>query len=156
MGALHAEERANLRSKVAALKAKLDNLIQSNETAPDLEKMDRKELVIDFETRDLLQEENEERVETVRDDTRFKNLGYDLIASRIKKEAWSSMTVQGKTITPFNGEAEHCRSLVSFPIRKRSRAEKSKLASVRMLRSVERAEVVMALNNPEPTKDTDM
>jgi len=140
--ALHAEERANLRSKVAALKAKLDNLIQSNETAPDLEKMDRKELVIDFETRDLLQEENEERVETVRDDTRFKNLGYDLIASRIKKEAWSSMTVQGKTITPFNGEVEHCRSLVSFPIRKRSRAEKSKLASVRMLRSVERAEML--------------
>ena len=57
--ALHAEERANLRSKVAGLKAKLDNLIQSNETAPDLEKMDRKELVIDFETRDELMAENE-------------------------------------------------------------------------------------------------
>merc|ERR1719389_1539568 len=84
--ALHAEERANLRSKVAALKAKLDNLIQSNETAPDLEKMDRKELVIDFETRDELMAENDSRVQAVRDETRYKNLGYDLIANRIKKE----------------------------------------------------------------------
>merc|ERR1719158_1199022 len=61
--ALHAEERATLRSKVAGLKAKLDNLIQSNETAPDLEKMDRKELVIDFEARDELMAENNKRVE---------------------------------------------------------------------------------------------
>jgi len=139
--ALHAEERANLRSKVAALKAKLDNLIQSNETAPDLEKMDRKELVIDFETRDELMAQNDKRVEEVVEDTRFKNLGYDLVASRIKKECWSSMEVQGKVIMPFRNVVEgHACNVVSFPIRKRSRAEKTKLANVRMLRCVERAE----------------
>lgn len=139
--ALHAEERSNLRSKVAALKAKLDNLIQSNETAPDLEKMDRKELVIDFETRDQLMAENQKRVDEVKEDTRYKNLGYDLIASRIKKEAWLAMEVQGKTIMPFKNADGHAYNVSSFPLRKRTRAEKSKLANVRMLRCVERAEM---------------
>eukprot|EP00658_Telonema_sp_P-2_P005332 TRINITY_DN11996_c0_g1_i1.p1 TRINITY_DN11996_c0_g1~~TRINITY_DN11996_c0_g1_i1.p1 ORF type:complete len:1325 (+),score=467.71 TRINITY_DN11996_c0_g1_i1:92-4066(+) len=139
--ALHAEERANLRSKVAALKAKLDNLIQSNETAPDLEKMDRKELVIDFETRDELVAENDSRVADVKQDTRYKNLGFDLIASRIKKECWTSMEVQGKTIKPFKNVDGSEYNVVSFPIRKRTRAEKGRLANVRMLRCVERAEM---------------
>jgi len=135
--ALHAEERANLRSKVAGLKAKLDNLIQSNETAPDLEKMDRKELVIDFETRDELMAENDTRVQEVRDETRYKNLGYDLIASRIKKEAWDSMQDQGKLIVPFKTGYSVC----SFPIRKRLRSEKQRLAQIRNLRCVEKAEM---------------
>eukprot|EP00656_Telonema_subtile_P054382 TRINITY_DN8121_c0_g1_i3.p1 TRINITY_DN8121_c0_g1~~TRINITY_DN8121_c0_g1_i3.p1 ORF type:complete len:1201 (+),score=415.05 TRINITY_DN8121_c0_g1_i3:70-3672(+) len=139
--ALHAEERANIRSRVAALKTKLDNLIQSNETAPDLEKMDRKELVIDFETRDQLVAENQQRVDKVKEETRHMNLGYDLIASRIKKEAWSSMAVQGKVIMPFHNSDGSMFDVASFPLRKRTRAEKSKLANVRMLRCVERAEM---------------
>lgn len=135
--ALHAEERANLRSKVAGLKAKLDNLIQSNETAPDLEKMDRKELVIDFETRDELMAENEARVQEVRNETRYKNLGYDLIASRIKKECWDSVDEQGKLIVPFKSGYSVC----SFPVRKRSRYEKQRLTQIRSLRCVEKAEM---------------
>jgi len=135
--ALHAEERANLRSKVAGLKAKLDNLIQSNETAPDLEKMDRKELVIDFETRDQLMAENDARVETVRNETRYKNLGYDLIANRIKKECWVSMGEQGKSIIPFKNGC----SVTSFPIKKQPPAERQRLNQIRMLRSVEKAEM---------------
>jgi len=137
--ALHAEERANLRSQVASLKAKLDNLIQSNETAPDLEKMDRKELVIDFETRDQLMAENEARVQAVRDATRFTNLGYDLIASRIKREAWNSMedNGQGKIVVPFKSG----NKVSSFPIRKKTAEEKRRLAQVRGLRCVEKAEM---------------
>lgn len=118
--------KSELRQEIGQLREKLLAMISANEQAPDLEKLDREEFILDMEEHDRLQAEKEELIRQVsfplpyllsfpilltlpspsdiihsaqvREEIELSNLAKMYLREQIKRECWDSMTAKGKVI----------------------------------------------------------
>lgn len=95
---------------------KVLNLIKTNETLPDIEKLDRSEFILDLEEHQKHQTEEAELIAKVNNPTKTslplctsynnkvrEEVNMDILAQMylrelIKQECWDSMTVKGKVL----------------------------------------------------------
>eukprot|EP00741_Cyanophora_paradoxa_P008713 tig00001371_g8435.t1 len=139
--AQHAAARKRRAEAVRALRGRLQEVVRRNETLPDLERMDRREFVVDTAARDALAAQTVEEVGRVREETGLENVARELVASRIREECWDSMEVKGAAIVGFGGTLQ----VANFPVRRLSERERSALRAARALRRAERAEMLERL-----------
>ncbi|CAN0362423.1 unnamed protein product [Pylaiella littoralis] len=126
------------RKVVGEFKQRLARLIDKNETLPELEKMERSEFVVDVAGRDRKVAANEAAAKKLGEDIRKRNLGKELIGSRIRIECWDSMEVQKKEVWRIQPDGVFVEN---FAIRRRSPEELARIAKVKQLRALELRDV---------------
>jgi len=140
MDSLHDEYRgksSELRTTVQDLSARLSVLLQRNDAAQELEKMDRSEFVVDLQGKDELlqriaQEENE-----LRQEFEFKNLKNELVAARIRVVCWDSMETHSRRLLPFQPELSTKVYLPSYAVKRCTEKQIRDLDRVRRIRVIE-------------------
>lgn len=125
--------RDKTRTEVNSIRDRLLALLERNEKAPDLEKMQREEFVIDLKAKEEQEKKNSEDARFVREDIQNNDLSVDLVTERIKTECWDSMAVQGCEVHALKSG----RILRNFPIRKSNPEEKTLMKKVEMARKIE-------------------
>lgn len=73
-------------------------MIEANEEAPDIEKMDRQEFVLDTDELQHHKEEVEKQTSAVRDEMEMADLEKMYLRELIKKECWDDMAVKGRSV----------------------------------------------------------
>ncbi|CAM9308631.1 unnamed protein product [Ectocarpus sp. 4 AP-2014] len=126
------------RKVVGEFKERLARIIEKNETLPELEKMERSEFVVDVAGRDRKVAANEAAAKKLGEDIRTRNLGKELIASRIKIECWDSMEVQKKQVWRIQPDGVFVEN---FAIRRRSPEELALINKVKQMRALELRDV---------------
>ncbi|CBJ28164.1 conserved unknown protein [Ectocarpus siliculosus] len=126
------------RKVVGEFKERLARIIEKNETLPELEKMERSEFVVDVAGRDRKIDANEAAAKKLGEDIRTRNLGKELIASRIKIECWDSMEVQKKQVWRIQPDGVFVEN---FAIRRRSPEELALINKVKQMRALELRDV---------------
>ncbi|CAM9331513.1 unnamed protein product [Ectocarpus sp. 6 AP-2014] len=126
------------RKVVGEFKERLARIIEKNETLPKLEKMERSEFVVDVAGRDRKIDANEAAAKKLGEDIRTRNLGKELIASRIKIECWDSMEVQKKQVWRIQPDGVFVEN---FAIRRRSPEELALINKVKQMRALELRDV---------------
>ena len=127
--------KSELRQEIGQLREKLLAMISANEQAPDLEKLDREEFILDMEEHDRLQAEKEELIRQVsfplpyllsfpipltlpslsviihsaqvREEIELSTLAKMYLREQIKRECWDSMTTKGKVIKVRTCRLDH-------------------------------------------------
>ena len=61
----YADCKSELRREIGQLRGRLLEMIDSNEGAPDLERLDREEFILDMEQHDRLQAEEDQQIQQV-------------------------------------------------------------------------------------------
>ena len=132
----HREVKEKLMSDVELLRERFLALLERNKEVDELERLERKEFIIDQEEYEKLLAESAEAVQAVAEEVKFTSLGYQLIWDRIKKEMHESMDARQETLSSFT--APTC--VKSIPIRKMGKAEETRLTHIRSLRRTEMIE----------------
>jgi hypothetical protein len=73
-----------LKQKLAAIKEKLNRLIQRNAMLPDMERIDKSEFIVNYEKRDSMIQESDLKVNEIRQEIALQNLKKRVIRNRIK------------------------------------------------------------------------
>lgn len=128
-----------LDNKLTDLRDRIKFLIQENETASEIEAIDREEFVIDFEERDRLMVSADEKVRAVREILEQDNLKKRVICKRLKNEFWNSMNVIGQSVVSFNNDALTGNKITvpNYPIRKQTEYEIKMAYRIKLLRRVQ-------------------
>merc|ERR1711881_310370 len=87
--------------KLAELREQYEELVAQNESATDLEKLTNDDLIADPAEQSRVLREIEKDVETVHEDIKFQNLGYQLIRRRIKDLCWETSLAKGAVMKGF-------------------------------------------------------
>ncbi|CAI8036584.1 Cilia- and flagella-associated protein 43 [Geodia barretti] len=132
----YADCKSELRREIGQLRGRLLEMIDSNEGAPDLERLDREEFILDMEQHDRLQAEEDQQIQQVKEEIQLSSLAKMFLRQQIKSECWDSMAVKGKIIKAFRGSLE----VSNYPMMSRSENEVRELARVKTLRTVEQAD----------------
>eukprot|EP01029_Cantina_marsupialis_P009615 TRINITY_DN2234_c0_g2_i1.p1 TRINITY_DN2234_c0_g2~~TRINITY_DN2234_c0_g2_i1.p1 ORF type:complete len:1193 (+),score=395.34 TRINITY_DN2234_c0_g2_i1:81-3659(+) len=98
---IHEQAQSNIRFGITNVATKLQEMLQRNEQAPELERLDRKDFCIDFDRRDRLQTQNKQRAAELRETIEKSNLRNDIIRDRIKREFWDVAAVKRREIKSF-------------------------------------------------------
>jgi len=86
-------KRSERRVLINSLQQRLQDLLERNNSVPELEKLDREEFVIDLRGRDNVGDKYDKLAISLREKFEREIKGRDLIYSRIKKECWDSTKV---------------------------------------------------------------
>ena len=73
-------------------------MIEANEEAPDIEKLDRQEFVLDTDELQRHKEEVERQTGAVREEMEMANLEKMYLRELIKKQCWDKMAVKGRSV----------------------------------------------------------
>lgn len=122
------------RNAVAELAKQLQGLLQANNSAPDIEKMDRDEFVIDLTRRDATVEANKAQAAKVRSENQANDAVRDLVTTRIRHHCVDTMEVQAQEVHAL--QKAHC-IVANFPIRKLDGKEAAKADRLKRLRVLE-------------------
>lgn len=76
--------RTSIEGKINSVREKIVQLMQKNESLPELERLDRQEFIIDYEERDRLKALADQRVEQVRKDIEEENMKKRVVRNRLK------------------------------------------------------------------------
>lgn len=128
-----------MEAKLKDITETILQLMAKNDEAPELEKIDRSEFVIDLNERDRLLSETEHEINAIRRDYELTNTKKKILRSRLIKEVWDSMSVVGQSIKSFKPASLTGRLLeiTNYPIRKKSKAEEEKIERIKRLRRVQ-------------------
>ena len=128
---------------IADLRHRLNELLTKNDQAPDLEKLDRSEFVIDCRGRDCILDANKNRVAEIRDKLDAEDMQRDQVSSNIKRDCWDSMEVH----------ATECRALlrekmaaVNFPLSNISQGAERQMECVCNFRKLELRDIALRNN----------
>eukprot|EP01028_Stygiella_incarcerata_P006994 TRINITY_DN284_c0_g1_i1.p1 TRINITY_DN284_c0_g1~~TRINITY_DN284_c0_g1_i1.p1 ORF type:complete len:1547 (-),score=503.49 TRINITY_DN284_c0_g1_i1:1400-6040(-) len=141
--AVHAVASAQEEEEVAKLKEELDNirtslgeLLHENENAPELEKLDREEFLIDESNRSKLIAQTDERLDAIRKQTHLDRLGMMFLADIIKKRCYDTMEQHFVYVRGMKRDVE----VTNFPLLKKDPKNEKILKKLKILRLVEREE----------------
>ena len=116
---------------IKSLSGRLRDILERNKEAPDLEKMDRDEFVIDVDGKAAYEEKNLRTAEDVRKSIKDEDRKKDMIASRIRQECWDVMENHANAINALATEDLHVKNL---PVRKMPSSQLRKLNLLKTLR----------------------
>lgn len=111
----------------------LNELLDVNEHAPEIEKLERAEFLIDEEYRDILVKKGLEEVKKAREEIHFNNLAKKYLADNIKRQCWDSMEVHYCVVESLRNGEEVC----NYPLPFISAEETNHLEKIKALRRVE-------------------
>ncbi|KAG2490334.1 hypothetical protein HYH03_011283 [Edaphochlamys debaryana] len=128
-------QRAAVASKLEALRGRIASLMQANEEAPELERLERSELIVDVGLVEALKKEAETRVTAVQESVKREHLRTELLADRVRRMVWDFMATKGAVVSGLRtGTQVH-----NFPLTQPGSHERV-LKQMTMLRRVEQAE----------------
>ena len=122
-------------------KDRLRQLLEENERATDLERMDRSEFVVDVARRDTTIAENKKKAEEVRRKIKDADAVKDLISARIIADCWDSMEVPASEVRAM--QVPHS-SVTNMPIVKQSTETEQTLEKCKRIRLMELKEMQLA------------
>ncbi|KAK2163683.1 hypothetical protein LSH36_75g07025 [Paralvinella palmiformis] len=125
--------KQDLRLQIRDMRRKLQTMMKTNETVPDVEKLSHHDFDLDTEEQSRLEAEGEAEVERIRTEKEFENLAKMYLAELIRKQCWDNMTVKGRGITAFNSSLE----VNNYPMKARDQKEMDELVRVKALRQIE-------------------
>ncbi|KAK3252435.1 hypothetical protein CYMTET_38257 [Cymbomonas tetramitiformis] len=126
-------------SQLEKIRKKFRTALLRNDKVPEMEKLNAKEFVVEFELRDELIADGEYQIATLQESNRQLNLKTDLLAERVKMMCYNEMQMRGLKITGF----ETSTTVSNFPMRVLPGHEATKLRKVTFLRRVERNERIL-------------
>jgi WD40 repeat protein len=130
---------------ISEISHRLRILLQQNAERSELEVLNREEFVIDEESRDILLQERQKRVDEVRSLYEKRNLWHELLAARVRQKCWDSMEVKSLTLLSFalattgndNNKRTYKFAINSFSVSKSSADHIDVLNKVKRLRGME-------------------
>lgn len=125
--------KSKLKSRMQEIQDKLIAMLKANEKAPDLEKLDRDEFVLDLANKMKIENQGKEAAKKLKDEAKKKNLAQELLQQRIKIKTLDSMEVNSRILSAFlSGQIVY-----NYTIRKLVPMEISRLRKIRAFRAVE-------------------
>lgn len=94
--------RAEMNSEIEQLRAQFAEIEKENMEAPENERLDASELIIDQEYEKNENEKINERVLEYRKQIEYNNLGKEILLQRIKEEFWDPMDKRSVIVRSFN------------------------------------------------------
>ncbi|EFJ46137.1 flagellar associated protein, partial [Volvox carteri f. nagariensis] len=125
-------KRAAVVSKLMSLRSRIGELLEANQAVPELERLERSELIVDVGLVERLKHDTEARVAAVAAAVRRNNLRTELLAERLRRMVWDHLAVKGAVVSGLRS------SLVvnNFPLTQPGPHERV-LRQVTLLRRVE-------------------
>ncbi|GFR52048.1 hypothetical protein Agub_g14567 [Astrephomene gubernaculifera] len=127
--------RAAMAGRLASLRGRIAELLKANEAAPELERLDRSDLIVDLGLVERLKRDMEGRVAAVQAAVRRDNLRTDLLTERVRRMVWDSMATKGAVISALRAPTQ----VHNFPLTQPGSHERV-LRQVALLRRVEMSE----------------
>uniref|UniRef100_A0AAV2JQE6 Cilia- and flagella-associated protein 43 n=1 Tax=Knipowitschia caucasica TaxID=637954 RepID=A0AAV2JQE6_KNICA len=131
----YSEVKKDLLRRHKMLQESFQKLICENESAPEMERLDPSEFVLDVEDQRRLQALHEEEVLKARAETEWRILTNYYHRDRLKKIGWDSLKVKGRSVKAFQSGYE----VKNYPLRERTEQELEDLRRVEQQRRIEQA-----------------
>ncbi|XP_055280687.1 cilia- and flagella-associated protein 43 isoform X2 [Moschus berezovskii] len=130
---LFSNKRKEIKRGIKALTKTVLDMMEENEAADDIAKLEQEEFGLDLEELERLHDENEQEVAKIRKDVEMQNLAKRYLAEIIKEECWNSMAVKGRALKCF-----HIPCVVeNFPMKERTDEELKELKRVVQQKKIE-------------------
>lgn len=137
-----AEIKRKLRQEIQELRNTVLQMMNDNQQAPEIERLDRYEYNLDVEQRQKLALEGEEKIKQVREEIELANLANQYLKDMIKKECWDAMVVKGRSVNAFHLPL----SVSNYPMKERTKTEVEEIEYVSNQRRIEQAEAEASKN----------
>ena len=131
--ALNAAKKNTFRDSIRRQKAALDELLQLNADAPEIERIPRDQIVVDHGMREAIIADGDARVLQTKAGITKQNADKETQMARIKTLAWDSMDVHGAELRGFQTDL----GVFNYPIQKISVEETRQLKIIRAQRRME-------------------
>lgn len=128
---------------IADLRHRLNELLSKNELAPQLEKLDRDEFVIDCKGRDLILDANKNRVGEICNKLDAEDKQRDQISTNIKRDCWVSMETHA---TECRALLKEKVSVANFPLSMHTKVVQRQAFCVCNFRKLELRDIASAKN----------
>ena len=125
--------KSKLRARAQEIQDKLYAMLKANEKAPDLEKLDRDEFILDLQAKKMIEDLGKEKAKALKEEAKKKNLAQELLQKRIKEKTLDKMDVNSRVICSFLTD----QIVYNFTVRKLEDFEKVRLEKIRAFRAVE-------------------
>ncbi|EGR30550.1 hypothetical protein IMG5_129360, partial [Ichthyophthirius multifiliis] len=140
------KQKQEIIGNLNSIKQKLRKLIQDNENADELEKLNRDEFVIDIETKNQILEAGKYQRQQLKSLAKRENYKQEILHQKIKEKTWDTMKVQLKGINGLKSN----QLLYNFHIRNRTEEELQQLKFVKEFRRLEIREKKQRKENSVP------
>ncbi|XP_063718204.1 cilia- and flagella-associated protein 43-like isoform X2 [Symsagittifera roscoffensis] len=143
--------KREILSEIKYLRKQHEAMIESNEAAPDIEKLERNEFVLDTDDYNRMKAEGDQQVAKAYESLELENLAKMFVRSVMKQECWDKMTIKGKSLRGFG------KGMIvsNFPLCERSEKEKEELAFVTRVRKVEMVDAAAAKQDKRDDDEED-
>ncbi|XP_068708688.1 cilia- and flagella-associated protein 43-like [Montipora foliosa] len=131
-----ADIKRKLRQEIQELRNTVLQMMNDNQQAPEIERLDRHEYNLDTDQRQRLILEGEEKIKQVREEIELTNLANQYIRDMVKKECWDAMVVKGRSVNAFHLSL----SVSNYPMKERTKTEVEEIEYVTNQRKIEKAE----------------
>uniref|UniRef100_F6U441 Cilia- and flagella-associated protein 43 n=1 Tax=Ciona intestinalis TaxID=7719 RepID=F6U441_CIOIN len=131
------EVKRDLRKNIKELRKTILGMMENNNSLPDLEQLRHDEYNLDTDEQSKMQEQQDQRVQEIREEIEFENLAQRYLAYLITKQCWDDMVTKGRSLKGFTSSC----SVTNYPTTSVSSEENAILNKVSRMRKIE-----MALN----------
>ncbi|XP_028810030.1 cilia- and flagella-associated protein 43-like [Denticeps clupeoides] len=127
------EDRKDIRRGIKELRNTIQEMMDENETLPEIERMELQEFNLNVDEQRRLQQEGDEEVVKIQNEIELENLAKCYLKDVLRKECWDSLKVKGRSIKAFH---THCE-IKNYPMTERTQEELEKLHRVEEIRKSE-------------------
>ena len=128
--------QGNTKAQLEEIKLELHRLIEANEQAEQIQKIERDEFCLDLNIRNKLLGDGEMQVETIKKQAEYQTLEEELLHKNINTQTYSKLDSQLKSIT---GLVDNI-IIFNFVIRKKEKSDNDRYRMISNLRLVEMTE----------------
>ena len=133
------KHKENVGVELTKIKQRLNDLLHKNEEAPDIEKLEREEFVIDVWRKEAMLKSRDEDCDNIRKEMNFENLKLELLKARIKEKTWDTMDSKLTVCTSIQSEDI---TVHNFAVRAPEGEERERLNKLMNLRKIELREQI--------------
>eukprot|EP00485_Elphidium_margaritaceum_P013341 CAMPEP_0202728798 /NCGR_PEP_ID=MMETSP1385-20130828/185808_1 /ASSEMBLY_ACC=CAM_ASM_000861 /TAXON_ID=933848 /ORGANISM="Elphidium margaritaceum" /LENGTH=1771 /DNA_ID=CAMNT_0049395049 /DNA_START=27 /DNA_END=5342 /DNA_ORIENTATION=+ len=101
-----------IQNEVANLQNTYDDIVQRVQNGSELERLTDAELIVDNAEYKALASANQREIDGIREDTRYANIGKQLVSRRIKEQCWDAMKERRQVVNGLKTKDSVC----TFPI----------------------------------------
>ena len=125
--------RKDIRDKLNDIKSRLNKLLDANSEAPELERLDREEFLIDKAAEKIMDHEASKSIAEIKSTAENTIVEKNRIREQLITQLWNSMEAHFSTLHSFKGDV----SVSNFPLPKMTDEEQRALNRATYLRRIE-------------------
>ncbi|XP_078484359.1 cilia- and flagella-associated protein 43 [Ciona intestinalis] len=129
------EVKRDLRKNIKELRKTILGMMENNNSLPELEQLRHDEYNLDTDEQSKMQEQQDQRVQEIREEIEFENLAQRYLAYLITKQCWDDMVTKGRSLKGFTSSC----SVTNYPTTSVSSEENAILNKVSRMRKIEMA-----------------